>query len=190
MLHTHDTLVVSPYLPPGPTLLPLSPLFYLVYPVHQESYLEISLSTPKTLLLPSDGLHLLSSICYTGSRCRSQVLHQSRFGCQLSFLSPDSWYLSPFILRAGPTGASYYWSAPEQLCGYACMSASDVFSFGVVMWELCTGEAPANRHLREIQVPEEAPQEIVDLIMACRNPEPTMRPTSVEVHAAIRRQTY
>lgn len=58
------------------------------------------------------------------------------------------------------------------------------------MWELCTGEVPTCRVLREICVPEEAPQEVRDLIAACCDPEPTMRPTSTEVHAALRRQTY
>lgn len=90
----------------------------------------------------------------------------------------------------GPEGASYWWSSPEQLFGYACTSASDIFSLGTVLWELCTGEAPVDRHLRDILVPDEASQEVVDLINSCRNAEPTMRPTAGEVHAAIRRETY
>jgi serine/threonine protein kinase len=39
------------------------------------------------------------------------------------------------------------WAAPEVLCGAPATAASDVFSFGVVLWELLTWELPWEREL-------------------------------------------
>jgi hypothetical protein len=40
----------------------------------------------------------------------------------------------------------------------ACLRQADIFSFGVVMWELVTGEVPRRGFLREVEVPRECPQ--------------------------------
>jgi hypothetical protein len=49
--------------------------------------------------------------------------------------------------------------APEVLMGgRQCTQAVDIYSFGVVMWEIMTGERPQRGSLREPRVPQECPQ--------------------------------
>ncbi|KAK9785595.1 hypothetical protein WJX73_001741 [Symbiochloris irregularis] len=80
---------------------------------------------------------------------------------------------------------SFYWASPEQLLGQATTTMSDMFSMGTVLWEICTGEQPRQRRLRQLRVPEEAPQAVADLIQRCFVLEPSDRPTAVALHNTI-----
>ena len=42
--------------------------------------------------------------------------------------------------------------------GRQCTQAVDIYSFGVVLWEVVTGERPQRGSLREPRVPQECPQ--------------------------------
>lgn len=61
-------------------------------------------------------------------------------------------------------GEAFYHSsarrvAPEVLMGgRQCTQAVDIYSFGVVMWEIMTGERPQRGSLREPRVPQECSQ--------------------------------
>ena len=47
---------------------------------------------------------------------------------------------------------TYCWSAPEVLLGKSdCTEKVDLFSYGVVLWEICSGESPQGRHLRPLR---------------------------------------
>ena len=59
-------------------------------------------------------------------------------------------------------------------------TAADIFSFGVVMWEVCTLEQPANRYMRKIE-DDEAPAAIRKLFHDCVTEDPTKRPTAKQV---------
>lgn len=86
---------------------------------------------------------------------------------------------------ANSNGASKWWASPEQMLGAACTAKADVYGLGSVIWELCTGLTIQDRCLRSLRVPAEAPQEIEDLICACRANSAQDRPSAAEVHAII-----
>ncbi len=76
------------------------------------------------------------------------------------------------------------WAAPEQLLGDHSSTASDIYSLGVVIWELCTGEEPQRRHCRPI-LPDEAPTAVCDLVDRCRALDPATRPNISEVYRDV-----
>lgn len=48
---------------------------------------------------------------------------------------------------------TFSWAAPEVLLGRPCTEKVDIYSFGVMLWELSAGEAPPGRHLRPLRSP-------------------------------------
>ena len=73
-------------------------------------------------------------------------------------------------------------AAPEILMGGSrCTSAVDIYSFGICLWEIVTGEHPQRGNMRAPRVPEECSQEVADLIQRCMAFDPTQRPTALVV---------
>ena len=98
--------------------------------------------------------------------------------------------LGKLVAGPGPIATqmgSPMWASPEQLQGYECGLASDIFSFGTILWEVCTGEQPRYRQTRDLEVPAEAPQAIKDLVIKCHSIDPQDRPSALEVHAILKR---
>lgn len=61
-------------------------------------------------------------------------------------------------------------AGPEVMSGGAgtvATSTDDIYSLGVVMWELATLEVPQLGGLRAPQVPRECPQQVAVVIHAC-----------------------
>lgn len=54
-------------------------------------------------------------------------------------------------------GGTWAWAAPEVLLGKQSTTQADIYSFGVVIWELVTGEQPIRGNAREVSVPAECP---------------------------------
>ncbi|KAL3140780.1 protein kinase activity protein [Trebouxia sp. C0010 RCD-2024] len=77
---------------------------------------------------------------------------------------------------------TFAWAAPEVLLGKACCTEKvDMYSYGVVLWELCTGESPSGRQLRSVRVPEECPQDVADVIANCLDENPSSRPSARDI---------
>jgi hypothetical protein len=82
---------------------------------------------------------------------------------------------------------TFAWSAPEVLAGRRCTEKADIYSFGVVLWEICTGEAPARGDMRPLKAPEDCPQAIVDLYEQCVRELPEERPSALDVLQTLAR---
>ena len=54
----------------------------------------------------------------------------------------------------------------------------DIYSFGVVLWELVTRSTPRRGAMRNVRVPQECPRGIADLIARCKSQEPRERPSA------------
>ncbi|KAL3145136.1 hypothetical protein ABBQ38_001740 [Trebouxia sp. C0009 RCD-2024] len=86
----------------------------------------------------------------------------------------------------GFTPGTLEYSAPEVLLGRFCNGKADIFSYGVILWEIVTHEQPQRGGLRDCKVPQECPAEIDQLINQCLAHEPEDRPTAKEIYETIR----
>jgi serine/threonine protein kinase len=92
------------------------------------------------------------------------------------------------------------WSAPELLTGGAKTTFSDMYAFGVFMWELMTCLVPfdgVSPDLIGLQVksgirpaipsplPEGFPDAFVDITMGCLQHDPHQRPSAQQVHQRL-----
>ncbi|GES84517.1 kinase-like domain-containing protein [Rhizophagus clarus] len=83
--------------------------------------------------------------------------------------------------------------APEVLRGEPCTSASNIYSFSMVMWELISGTSPFNDRAHDFQlalnickgerpeITENTPQFYIDLMEKCWDDDPSKRPSTSEV---------
>src|SRR6185437_5303674 len=83
--------------------------------------------------------------------------------------------------------------APEILRGKPYTSASDIYSFSMIMWEFTSGVPPFNDREHDLQLSlsickgerpeiiENTPRCYINLIEKCWNEDPTERPTASEV---------
>ena len=89
----------------------------------------------------------------------------------------------------------WQWTAPEVLSGQPASTASDVYSFGIVLAELVTRRVPyaeLGRSAEEVEraivsrgyrppLPSNCPADLTALITACWQPKPASRPTAAQV---------
>ncbi|KDO34514.1 serine/threonine protein kinase [Saprolegnia parasitica CBS 223.65] len=102
------------------------------------------------------------------------------------------------VLDASMSVGPLKWMAPESLAPpHVFSSASDVFSFGVTMWEVYSGAKPFDgQHARDVAVrvcegdrlplaDVHIPEAQLDLIARCFAADPTARPSMAEVYAHL-----
>ncbi|XP_061951810.1 uncharacterized protein LOC133674614 isoform X1 [Populus nigra] len=103
-------------------------------------------------------------------------------------------------LVSGGVRGTLPWMAPELLSGKNHMVTEkiDVYSFGIVMWELLTGEEPyANKHCASIiggivnntlrpQIPTWCDPEWKSLMESCWSSDPSERPSFSEISRKLR----
>ncbi|KAI7836687.1 hypothetical protein COHA_009463 [Chlorella ohadii] len=91
-----------------------------------------------------------------------------------------------FLSDVGSKCGTLAWVAPEILLGHKQIGpAVDIYSFGVLIWEIVTGQRPARGQLRMPMVPDECPQEVCDLMLECLSDDPAKRPTAQQLVSRI-----
>ena len=130
------------------------------------------------------------------------VLVDSRFRCKVADFG-----LSSVGLKGPVNLGTPLWMAPEVLRGTPATKPSDVYSFGIVMWEVCTRQEPyadvqdlegllddiADEKLavpRRPDIPDEVPTDLKALMRDCWDPNPDQRPTFDEIQARLQRIKY
>ncbi|OAY46541.1 hypothetical protein MANES_06G007900v8 [Manihot esculenta] len=90
------------------------------------------------------------------------------------------------------------WMAPEVLRNEPSDEKCDVYSFGVILWELCTLQQPwggmnpmqvvgaVGFQQRRLEIPDGMDPVIADVIRKCWQTDPKLRPTFAEIMAALK----
>ncbi|EDV23696.1 uncharacterized protein TRIADDRAFT_26486 [Trichoplax adhaerens] len=95
--------------------------------------------------------------------------------------------------RMTSAGGTYAWMAPEVITTQRYSKASDIWSFGVVMWELLTGEIPykglegaaiayrVGTNKMGLHIPDECPEPFSQLMRDCWSWDPHQRPAFPDI---------
>ncbi|EXX77119.1 Bck1p [Rhizophagus irregularis DAOM 197198w] len=145
--------------------------------IHNINFVHRDLHTGNTLIRESDGF----------CKCKIGDLGLSRPENDTS-LDDEIYGVIPYI-------------APEIFMGSAFSKKSDIYSLGMIMWELTTGCKPFANVEHDIdliikiidglrpEITEDTPECYANLMRSCWNPDPTKRP-SISVIESICREWY
>ena len=70
------------------------------------------------------------------------------------FLSADLSYpvlLQSYLSQLDDVVGTFAYAAPELLLGVRCTERVDCYAFGVLVWEIATGERPQRGQLRDVR---------------------------------------
>lgn len=98
----------------------------------------------------------------------------SDFGLAVSMQSPTTRYT-----QAGHSIGTVGYMAPEQLRGENADARSDVFSLGVVIYEMLVGRVPQGSFRAARKIRPEVPAPLDRLVLSILRPEPEQRPASM-----------
>ncbi|CAA0832422.1 protein tyrosine kinase family protein [Striga hermonthica] len=102
------------------------------------------------------------------------------------------------FLSSRSTAGTAEWMAPEVLRNEPSNEKCDVYSFGVILWELCTLRQPwggmnpmqvvgaVGFQHRRLEIPDDVDPAIADIIMRCWQTDPNLRPSFAEIMAALK----
>jgi len=105
--------------------------------------------------------------------------------------------LSTFLSSRSTAGTAE-WMAPEVLRNEPSDEKCDVYSFGVILWELCTMQQPwggmnpmqvvgaVGFQHRRLDIPDDIDPSVADIIRQCWQTDPRLRPSFAEIMAALK----
>ncbi|KAG7273689.1 hypothetical protein CRUP_017442 [Coryphaenoides rupestris] len=106
-------------------------------------------------------------------------------------------YSTDYYRVGGHTSLPVRWMPPESVLYRRFTVASDVWSFGVVLWEVFTSGRKPWSQLSDTEVmeclvqgavldrPGACPQEVYDIMLGCWQTDPQLRPNIQEVHTLL-----
>ncbi|KAL4539242.1 hypothetical protein Ndes2437A_g02208 [Nannochloris sp. 'desiccata'] len=86
---------------------------------------------------------------------------------------------------AGQVVGTLAWSAPELLLGKRCTEKVDIYSFGIVLWEIATGNIPQRGFTYTLTPSIRCPVELINLIEECTDEDPAKRPSAKQAYDRI-----
>ncbi|KAL8150584.1 hypothetical protein V2J09_020392 [Rumex salicifolius] len=102
------------------------------------------------------------------------------------------------FLSSRSTAGTAEWMAPEVLRNEPANEKCDVYSFGVILWELCTLQQPwggmnpmqvvgaVGFQHRRLDIPDYIDPPIAQIIRQCCDTDPRLRPTFAEIMTALK----
>ncbi|XP_056876158.1 ephrin type-A receptor 7 isoform X3 [Takifugu flavidus] len=147
----------------------------------------------------ASGMKYLTEMGFVHKRLAAhKVLVNSNLGCKVSGFRPLQEDKIEAIYTTMHGGKSVVlWTAPEAIQYHRFSSASDVWSFGIVMWEVMSyGERPywdmGNQDVIKaiedgfrLPAPVNCPPHLHQLMLDCWQKERTERPSFSQIHSAL-----
>eukprot|EP00884_Botryococcus_braunii_P005881 jgi/Botrbrau1/15294/Bobra.0371s0004.1 len=115
----------------------------------------------------------------------ANVMLKADFSAKIGDVGLSKVLLRTHCSRVTAVGTFDY-AAPELLMGAMQVSEqADIYSFGVILWEIATGELGKRGQMRNVLCPGDCPEAVRDLINDCLLADPNARPTARDLAARL-----